>query len=188
MGGHTFVGDELEIEKAQSFIDLIYETKDGFMSVAIMRHTEWVGLSKAVGRPEWLDDERFQNTAGLEDNKNARLELTQEALREKTTAEWVELLEAHDVPCAPVLTRRDMIRHSQVVANEVVVETDHPQAGRLRQARNAARFTGTPCEHRRGAPMYSSHGPEILSEHGYDDAAIHSMLETGVVKPEASDE
>ena len=134
MGGHTFVGDELKVEAAQSFIDLIYETADGYMSVAVMRHTEWVGLSKAVGRPEWLVDPRFQNTAGLEEHKNARLELTQAALREKTTAQWIELLEAEDVPCAPVLTRTEMIQHAQIEANEILMYSDHPQAGRLRQA------------------------------------------------------
>lgn len=78
MGGHTFVGDEMEQEAAQSFIDLIYATADGFISVAVMRHTEWVGLSRAVGRPEWLEDPRFQDTEGLEEHKNARLELTQD--------------------------------------------------------------------------------------------------------------
>lgn len=184
MGGHTFVGDELKVEAAQSFIDLIYETADGYMSVAVMRHTEWVGLSKAVGRPQWLDDPRFQNTAGLEENKNARLELTQAALREKPTAYWIERLEAEDVPCAPVLTRREMIKHAQIQANNILLYTDHPQAGRLRQARPAPTFESTPATHRSGAPEHGAHSVEILREVGLSASEIERLLKDGVVVAE----
>lgn len=187
MGGHTFVGDEFEKEVAQSFIDLIYETADGFISVAVMRHTEWIGLSRAVGKPEWLDDERFQNTAGLEENKNARLELTQSALRERTTSEWIEQLEKEDVPCAPVLTRKEMIRHAQIKANRILMESEHPQAGRLRQARNAASFLGTPVEHRLGAPLHGGNSREILHELGYDTDKVDSLIDSGSVLQASSE-
>ncbi|NIA69965.1 CoA transferase [Pelagibius litoralis] len=179
MGGHTFVGDEMEKETAQSFIDLIYETRDGYISVAVMRHKEWCGLARAAERPEWLDDPRFQNSEGLDLHKHARLALTQEALRERTSAEWIERLEAEGVPCAPVLTRREAIRHPQAVANGIVMESDHPVAGRLRQARSPAVFSATPPDHRFGAPALGGHTREILSEAGYDDAAIDAMIENG---------
>ncbi|MCH8159637.1 MAG: CoA transferase [Proteobacteria bacterium] len=186
MGGHTFVGDEMATEAAQSFIDLIYETADGYLSVAVMRHTEWVGLSRAVNEPGWLDDPRFQDTAGLELHKNARLEMTQSALKNRTTAEWVERLESEDVPCAPVLTRSDMVRHAQIKANEILMQTDHPQAGRLRQARNAAKFSGTPATHRFGAPRYGGHGRDILQELGYGSDRIDEFVRDRViVVPEA---
>jgi crotonobetainyl-CoA:carnitine CoA-transferase CaiB-like acyl-CoA transferase len=181
MGSHTFVGDELETEVAQSFIDLIYETADGFMSVAVMRHKEWVGLSKAVGCPEWLEDPRFQDTAGLEVHKNARLELTQAALTKRSTADWIRILDQHDVPCAPVLTRREVIQHAQVRANKILIETEHPQAGTLRQARNAALFDGTPAEQRMGAPAHGEHGREILAQLGYEDAEVAELVDTGII-------
>ncbi len=179
MGGHTFVGDEMEKETAQSFIDLIYETKDGFISVAVMRHKEWCGLARAVERPEWLDDPRFQNSEGLDLHKHARLELTQEALRERTAAEWIERLEAEGVPCAPVLTRREAIRHPQADANGIVMESDHPVAGRLRQTRPPAAFSATSPEHRFGAPALGGHTREILAEAGYAETEIGAMIENG---------
>ena len=181
MGGHTFIGDELAEETAQSFIDLIYETADGYMSVAVMRHVEWVGLARATGNPQWLEDLRFQNTAGLEQNKKARLELTQSALRDRTTSEWIERLEAEDVPCAPVLTRREMIQHAQIVANDILTRSEHPQAGPLRQAGNAAKFEGTPVEYRRGAPLHGGNSREILDELGYDRDRVDALLDSGIV-------
>ena len=48
MGGHTFVGDESATENAQSFIDLIYETSDGFISIAVMQDKHWQGLARAL--------------------------------------------------------------------------------------------------------------------------------------------
>ena len=179
MGGHTFVGEELPVETAQSFIDLIYETADSHISVAAFRRDDWEKLADACERPEWKSDERFLTSSGLEIYKTERLELTQQALRNRTTAEWIERLEAFDVPCAPVLTRREMIHHPQIAANALIVETDHPQAGRLRQTRPPARFSGTPSEHRMGGPPLGHHTREVLAESGWTQAEIETLLESG---------
>jgi crotonobetainyl-CoA:carnitine CoA-transferase CaiB-like acyl-CoA transferase len=80
-----------------------------------------------------------------------------------------------------MLTRREVVRHPQILANEIVVETDHPRAGRLRQARPAARFSKTPAEFRTGGPMLGEHTPEILEELGYDRRAIDELREARVI-------
>ena len=116
MGGQTFPDRPADGQRAASFIDLIYETGDGHMSVAVMSDREWRGLAHAVERPEWLEDERFRTPALRDRNIDDRLALTQEALRTRTTAEWMERLEAEDVPCAPVLTRDALVAHPQVAA------------------------------------------------------------------------
>src|SRR6056297_1963804 len=147
MAGYTFVGDEAEPDKgaeAQSFVELIYETTDGWMAVSAHTDSTWKGLSTAVGRPDWLDDPRFATVAAREENKPARLELTQDALLQDITDNWMQRLGEHDVPCAPVLTRDQVYSHPQVQANETVVEQEHPHAGRIRQARTPARFSATP--------------------------------------------
>lgn len=179
MGGHTFVGDEAEREQAQSFIDLIYETADGHISVAAMRYKDWQGLARAAERPEWLEDPRFRTSEGLDTYRDARLELTQAALRTRTTAEWIARLEAEDVPCAPVLTRREAIRHPQVEANGIVVELDHPQAGRLRQAGSYARFSGTETDYRHAAPALGGQTRAILAEAGYGADEIDRLIASG---------
>ncbi|MFQ5566704.1 MAG: CaiB/BaiF CoA transferase family protein [Paracoccaceae bacterium] len=184
MGGHTFVGDDAVAETAQSFIDLIYETADGYISVAAFRRADWVKLAEACERPEWIDDPRFLTSEGLEIHKPERLELTQQALRGRTSAEWIARLDAHDVPCAPVLTRREMIRHPQVVENAIIVETEHPRAGPLRQARTPARFEGTPAEHRRGGPALGENTREVLAEAGYAATEIDTLIATGAARAE----
>ncbi len=175
MGGHTFVGQESSTERAQSFIDLIYETTDGFMSVAVMQNKEWEGFARAAERLDILEYERFKTAEGRETHKDERLELIQEILRGKSTAEWLDLLERQDVPCAPVLTRRQMIKHPQIEANQIVVETEHPVSGPLRHARTPAQFSVTAAEHRLGAPLLGEQTREILSEHGFTPEEIAEL-------------
>jgi crotonobetainyl-CoA:carnitine CoA-transferase CaiB-like acyl-CoA transferase len=181
MGGQTYVGREVSQQRAASYIDLIYETKDGHMSVAVMSDGQWSTLARVVGKPEWLDDPRFKTMELRDLNIDDRLALIQSVLETRPTAEWLALLEPAGVPCAPVLTRNEVIAHPQTIANGVLVETDHPVAGRLRQARTAARFGGTPAEHRFGAPTLAQHTDEILREAGLGDGEIASLREAGVV-------
>jgi crotonobetainyl-CoA:carnitine CoA-transferase CaiB-like acyl-CoA transferase len=175
MGSQTFVGDELPQQSAASFVDLIYATQAGHISVAVMSDREWQGLTRALEKPEWLNDERFATPAARDRNINARLELIQSVLLERPAAEWLGRLEAENVPCAPVLTRNDMINHPQVVANELVHVYTHPQAGPLRQARPAARFSKTPGEVKRGAPGLGEHNAEILAELGLSESDITAL-------------
>ena len=181
MGGQTFVDKEVDVARAATFIDLIYETANGYISVSVMANDQWHGLCHAVGHPEWLEDERFKTPAGRDRHADERLEMIQEALLEKPAAEWLDILETAGVPCAPVLTRAEMVRHAQVEASGIVIETDHPHAGRLRQARNAARFEATVPEIRYGAPHLGEHTIEILSELGYDRERCQALVEEGIV-------
>ena len=181
MGEQTFVGKEGSESRAATAIDLIYETKSDYISVSVMSDEHWRGLCDAVEHPEWLEDERFKTAAGRNRYANARLELTQSALLNKNASEWLEILDSVDVPCAPVLKRHEMIRHPQVEASGIVVETDHPRAGRLRQARNAARFEATPTEIRYGAPHRGEHTRTIMRELGFSGAEIDGLIAEGVI-------
>jgi crotonobetainyl-CoA:carnitine CoA-transferase CaiB-like acyl-CoA transferase len=107
--------------------------------------------------------------------------MTQEVLKTRTTSEWIARLEAADVPCAPALTRGEVLKHPQVIANQVLVETLHPTAGRLRQTRPPARFDLTPAAIRCGAPRLGEHTSAILGELGYDAAEIDDLRARGII-------
>ena len=179
MGSQTFVGDELPQQAAHSFIDLIYETSDGYISVAVQTDKQWRGLTEAIGRPELLDDPRFKTQELRQENIDDRLGLTQEALKTNSSAYWLARLEAVDIPCVPVLTRNQMISNEQIAANEIVIQTEHPDAGRLRQARPAAVFSGTPTGTPRPAPRLGADTEEVLGEAGFDSKEIAALREAG---------
>ena len=181
MGSQTFVGDELPQQAAQSFIDLIYETSDGYISVAVQTDKQWRGLTEALDRPEWLDDPRFRTQELRQVNIDDRLSLTQEVLKTNSSAHWLARLEAADIPCVPVLTRNQMIGNEQIAANGIVIETEHPDAGRLRQARPAALFSETPTAAPRPAPRLGADAEEVLGEAGFDAAEIAALREAGAL-------
>lgn len=180
MASQTFIGDEPAEQEAASAIDLIYETADGYITAAVVTDRQWRGLTQALEKPEWLDDERFRTPALRHQNIDARLQLTQDVLIGRPSAEWLERLTAADVPCGPVLTRSEMVRHPHVQAMRLHEEIEHPRSGRLRQVRNAARFSKTPPDMRRLAPSLGEHTEEILAEAGYSAAEIAELREEGV--------
>jgi crotonobetainyl-CoA:carnitine CoA-transferase CaiB-like acyl-CoA transferase len=179
MAAQTFVEDALPRQEAASSIDLVYETADGYITAAVQTDRQWRGLIEALEQPQWLADPRFKTPALRAENVDARLRLTQEALLRRRSAEWLDRLTRADVPCAPVLTRNEVIRHPHVAAMEIVEEYDHPAAGRLRQARSAARFSGTPAAIRRPAPGLGEHTDEILAEAGCSAAEIAALRSSG---------
>ena len=182
MGGQTFVGREVSNQRAATFIDLIYETKSDFISVSAMSDKQWAALSNAVGHAEWIEDERFTTPALRDQNANERLQMTQDALLTKTAEKWLEILDRAGVPCAPVLKRKEVIHHPQVVASDLVIETEHPVAGPIRQTRAAARFSKTSPDIRRGAPKHGEHTDEVLAEVGFSQRDIERLRQQGVIK------
>ena len=129
-------------------------------------------------KPEWLEDPRFKTPALRQKNNHDRLTMTQEVLLTRPAEEWLDRLTAAGVPCAPVLTRTGMITDPQVQATGIVVETDHPIAGRLRQARPAARFSVTQATIRTGGAVLGEHTAEILAEIGYSPSEIGGLTTT----------
>ncbi len=184
MNAYTFVDHPVEPERAASFIDLIYATADGWITVSTMKDAEWQAFCTAAGRPDLLQDDRFDTPSKRDDNVNERLAVIQEVLLTRPAAEWLKILPEHDVPCAPALRRFELLDHPQVLASGVIVESDHPVAGRLRQARPAPRFCATPVGPPRGAPMLGEHNREVLSELGLTTEEIDRLVAAGAVGAE----
>ncbi len=137
---------------------------------------EWKGLCTALEQPQWLEDERFNTPSGRVVNAPARLSLTQEVLQKKPSAEWLKVLDANQVPCAPILDRTTLLDHPQIEANEIIRTHEEEDLGAFRLPRPAARFSGTQAEVRRQAPHLGEHTEQLLSELGYDDASVAEFL------------
>lgn len=161
--------------------DLVFQTADGYITVGAVSDQEWDGLARAAGHPEWLDDPRFKTVVGRARYADERLALTQDALGAKSSAEWLALFDAADVPCAPILSREDLFTDPQIAANELIVESIHPHGGAMRQPRPSARFEDTPTEIPRPAPMLGEHTDAVLSEVGMTTLEISELRAAGVV-------
>ena len=178
LAGLTMVGNEANVRTGQLAQDLIFKSKDGYLTCGAVSDAEWQGMCTALDKPQWLDDERFNTARGRVVNAPARLKQTGEVIATRTTQEWLEVLDAHGVPCAPVLTRPQILEHEQVVENKVISEYEHPGMGRVRQARPAAQFEKTPVNTQQFAPELGAHGEAILQELGYSAEEVASVLGT----------
>ena len=161
--------------------DLVFETADGYITAGVVTDREWRAFAAAVGHPEWLEDARFETAAGRIAHWDARLELMQGALKTKRSEEWFAIFDKADVPCAPINSRANLLTDAQIAANALIVEQKHPELGRIRQTRAAARFDRTPTDLRRGAPLLGEHTDEVLREQGFGPAEIAELRGSSVV-------
>jgi crotonobetainyl-CoA:carnitine CoA-transferase CaiB-like acyl-CoA transferase len=183
MAYHTFVGGGRERLEPVARRDLVYETSDGYVIVSTVAPREWQGFCRAAEREDLLVDPRFGDAAGLVAHADQRLELMADILRTRPTAHWLEVLDHEDVPCAPVLARRDLHLDPQVRANGILVEDDHPVVGRVRQPRPAERLDGTPSRIARPAPTLGQHTGEVLAEIGMGPDEIDALRRAGALGP-----
>ncbi|MGR8948544.1 MAG: CaiB/BaiF CoA transferase family protein [Gammaproteobacteria bacterium] len=177
----TVVGDEPDGEIGQIAQDLVYKTTDGHITVAAMSNDQWSGACRAMEKPEWIDDERFNTTAKRFDNIKIRLQLTSEIIGTNSSEHWLKKFDDEGVPCAPILSRLGMLSHDQIIANGIVQTYEHPVLGEVRQPRPAARLDEMEESPSPIAPSLGEHNVEVLEELGYASDEIAKLKKTGII-------
>jgi crotonobetainyl-CoA:carnitine CoA-transferase CaiB-like acyl-CoA transferase len=179
---YTVVGNEAKATDPNDRPDLVFKTSDGYLTCGTISDSEWQGFCRATGDGELAKDERFATPGARSVNATARINRMQEYISQHTTAEWLERLDAADVPCAPILRRSEIIHNEQVVARGLIAELDQPGVGRIRQPKPAARFERNEAVIAGPAPRIGEHSREVLAELGYDQRAIDKMVEDKAVR------
>jgi crotonobetainyl-CoA:carnitine CoA-transferase CaiB-like acyl-CoA transferase len=179
---YTVVGAEATAADPNDRPDLVFKTLDGYITCGTISDSEWQGFCQATGDPELAQDERFATPTKRNQNATARINRMQEYIARRTTAEWLERLDAADVPCAPILRRSEVIANEQVVARGLIAEFDQPTVGRVRQPKPAAIFAVNKAEIGGPAPRVGEHSRAVLRELGYSDAEIDRMVADKAVR------
>lgn len=179
----THPGNEDKGSRSQLAQDLVFETADGYMTAGAVSDAEWRGMCEAFDKPEWLADERFDTAYKRVVNVVDRLDATQEVLRTRPTEEWLKLLDEHGVPCAPILSRANLLDHPQIIENAIVETFESPDGRPVRQPRPAAQFSETPAGIETFAPQLGEHSVEILQELSVSDDDIQVLVTAGVINP-----
>ena len=156
-----------------------FRAKDGWLTIGGANQPNWERLARVLGAPEWLADERFRTNADRMQNLEALVPLMNAKLERKTVKEWIALLEAEGVPCGPINSIGDMAADPQTLAREMVVELDHPRAGRTRALGLPIKFSATPGRVTRPAPCYGEHTREVLGEFGFSAEEIEALFAGG---------
>lgn len=176
----TYPGGEKAGARSQLAQDLVFETADGYMTAGAVSDAEWRGMCEAFEKPEWLTDERFDSAYKRVVNVVDRLDATQDVLRTQSTEHWLKVLDEHGVPCAPILSRENLLEHPQIIENAIVETLESPQGVLVRQPRPAAQFSETPAGITSFAPALGEHNEELLAELGISGEAFEALRKEGV--------
>jgi crotonobetainyl-CoA:carnitine CoA-transferase CaiB-like acyl-CoA transferase len=159
-----------------------FETSDGYINVGASNQKMYPMLCEVLGCPELGRDPRFITGRDRMGNLDELIDLLNARFRQRTTAQWLERLEAAGIPSGPVLSIGDMLKHPQTVARDMVVAVDHPIAGRVETIGVPAKFSATPTEVSLPAPLFGQHTREVLSEAGFTSAEIEALFAEGAAK------
>lgn len=156
-----------------------FRTKDSFIVVACPKEKFWQRLADALEHPEWCHDPRFASFASRHRHAREVLALIQHEFLQKSTEEWISLLEQKSVPCARINTVEQALSEEQTSSRGLVVATEHPHWQTIRHVATAARVGPGRDEHRR-APSMGEHTADVVhSLIGYDSKRIAELRAAG---------
>jgi CoA:oxalate CoA-transferase len=161
-----------------------FPTGDGYIVLALSWGVEnqWELFCATIGRAELIDDPRF-DTGPLRTEHHAELEpILIEAMKKKTTAEWVREFDAIGLPCGPLNNVAQAASLPQVKAREMLVEVEHPRIGRFPLPNTPVKLSRTPGGVRGSSPDLGQHTDDVLHELlGLPDAEIGRLREAGAI-------
>ncbi len=140
----------------------VFATADGYLTIGGAQQKFFEKLCAIVGAPELKDDPRFRRNADRVANNEAIVALLQAKLNARPAAEWLALFEAAGIPAGPVLHYDEVFTDPQILARDMVAETEHPQTGPFRTLGVTVKLSETPGSVRRPAPRLGEHTAEVF--------------------------
>lgn len=161
-----------------------FPTADGSMLLAIGNDGQFARFCAAAGKPEWAQDERYRTNTQRVVNREALIPLMCEVTRQRSTADWIALLEDKAVPCGPINDIGQAFAEAQVQHRQLAVTLPRSAGDGIAQITTVAsplRLQGTPPVLRNAPPALGEHTDEVLHELGLDAERIAALRAQGVV-------
>jgi formyl-CoA transferase len=160
-----------------------YRTSDGYICALVYNDKQWEGFLKAIGRQSLAaEDERFATFANRSRNIDHVYGVLSGIFEERTTAEWMRLLEQADVPFMPMHDLQSVLHDPHLEATGFFATVQHPSEGEIRTMRMPVKWTNNAADAPRPTPRLGEHTQEVLGEAGFTTAEIQSLLASGAAR------
>jgi crotonobetainyl-CoA:carnitine CoA-transferase CaiB-like acyl-CoA transferase len=145
-----------------------FQTKDGFILIGAGNQKLWEKFCLNVtGKPEWLDDPRYATNSLRNEHVSELEKEIEEVLVSETSDFWLTLLDNQGIPAGPIYSYDQTLNDPHIKEREMIIKYDHPLAGTIQNLGFPAKFSETPGQLMRPAPLLGQHNQEILEEIGY---------------------
>ncbi len=158
-----------------------WQTADGHVVMMIIEDSQFQGMCRVLDREDWLDDPRCESLITRIVHAKEIFGEMEDELRKWSTAELIERARKFGAPVAPANAMHDMLSDPQVKHSKVIVEAEHPEAGKMLHIRNPVRFGATPTSMRHHPPLLGENSAEVLAEAGFSDEEIAALRDGGTI-------
>ncbi|HVO95070.1 MAG TPA: CoA transferase [Terriglobales bacterium] len=180
VGSNYLVGEKIPSRWGNAHPNIVpyqnFKTADGYLVIGVASEVIWKRFCQAIDRVDLVDDARFANNSKRVENRTELIELLSKVFLDRHNETWFKLLTDAEVPCAPVQTIDQVFKAPQVLHRQMLMEVDHPTAGKIPMAGIPVKFSVTPASVRLPPPLLGEHNGEILKDWlGMSDEAIDEL-------------
>lgn len=159
----------------------IFKALDGELIIAVGNNQQFAKLCKVMGIDEVTSDEKFCTNKARVENKHELRRILENHLQLKPVQEWLEIFSQNNIPCGPIHTIDQVFSHPQVIARDMMVSVDHPEAGRVNLVGSPIKLSRTKIKVKRHPPIAGEHTGEILEQMGYSREEIIRLKENHII-------
>jgi CoA:oxalate CoA-transferase len=153
----------------------VFKTKDGYINIAANKQEQWEAVADVLGIPELKEDARFKERDTRKRNRKELTPLLEEKLTLEETAEWVDKLNAHDVPAGAILSLEQAVNQPQIAHRDTFAQVNLNGIGEIPLFHMTAKFSKTPGRVNTPPPTLGEHTAEVLKSIGYTQERIDQL-------------
>ncbi len=159
----------------------VFRTRDGALNLAVAGEEIWKRFAEALGRLDWITDERFATAAARSKNRDKLGDEIEAITLTKTTADWVEAMNAAGVPAGEINDIGQVFRDPQVEHLGLAQPVESHERGATRLIGQPIIMSRTPSSIASPPPLAGEHNGQILAELGFTDDDIRAMKNAGAI-------
>jgi formyl-CoA transferase len=152
-----------------------FRCADGYVTIGANTDRLFRRLCDVLDHPDWAEAAEFADNGSRVRHEPRLAALIEGVTSQRPRAHWLATLEACDIPCGPINDYAEVFADPQIVARDMVLETDHPVLGRLRTLGSPIKLSETPADPSRRGPLLGEHTEEVLREFGFSDSEIAAL-------------